>query len=233
MMISKPRATVVSLLTLAFLAGCEASPAPIAAPTPTPIAAPTPSLVIGTSFDVTPCLLQTAVPGRSVTNLVIPDVLNLDLTQPAAFPNGRRYLDPVIDITLAAIFLDLRRHPADTLARIPVNPNGVDQPLPTTFPFLAPPFGTPPTSGGAGTNFTFRTDPASAYVRVDRAGMPAVSTALITGNVNKNLYNDDNPLIDSSGKWVNEISGSFVFLTNALYDDFIRLGLTPCARPTS
>jgi hypothetical protein len=213
-----------------LLAGCEGSKGP-ATPIPQPTATPTPSPPpTQTGFDVTPCLNQMAAPGRTVANLVLPDVLNLDLTRPASFPNGRQFLDPVIDITLAAVFLDLTRHPADTLAKIPVNPNGIDQPLQPTFPFLAPPLGTPPTSGGAGSNFTFRTDPVAAYVRVDRAGMPAVSTALITGNANKNAYNDDNPLIDASGKWVAEIGGSLTFLTNALADDFIALGLTPCAR---
>lgn len=49
-------------------------------------------------------------------------------TNPPGFPIGRRYLDPVIDITLAVIFLDLRRHPATVFANLPVNPNGVDQP---------------------------------------------------------------------------------------------------------
>lgn len=213
-----------------LLTGCEDSTGPATPPAPataTPTPSPPPTQ---TGFDVTPCLNQMAAPGRTVANLVLPDVLNLDLARPASFPNGRQFLDPVIDITLAVIFLDLSRHPADTLAKIPVNPNGIDQPLRPTFPFLAPPLGTPPLATGAGSNFSFRTDPVSAYVRVDRAGMPAVSTALITGNANKNAYNDDNPLIDASGKWVAEIGGSLTFLTNALADDFIALGLTPCAK---
>jgi hypothetical protein len=229
--------SLASVLALAvLLAGCgesnSASPAvvaPVANPAPTPT--PTPPPIVGANFDVTPCLNQTVVPGRTVANLVVPDVLNLNLNQPAGFPNGRRYLDPVIDVTLAAIFLDLRVNAATTLANLPLNPNGIDQPLPSTFPFLAPPLGSPPTSGGAGSTFRFRTDPASAYVRVDRAGMPAVSTALITGNVNKNAYNDDTPTIDATGKWVSELAGSLTFLTNALGDDLVRLGLTPCAKP--
>lgn len=220
------------LVTLSLLiAGCgEAdAPAPAAQVTPTPTSVPNPPST-QTGFDVTPCLEQIAAPGRTVANLVVPDVLNLDLARPAGFPNGRLLLDPVIDITLAVIFLDLRRHSATTFAAIPVNPNGVDQPLRPNFPFLAPPLGTPPVASGAGSNFTFRSDPISAYARVDRAGMPAVSTALITGNVNKNAYNDDTPLIDASGKWVAEIGGSLTFLTNALADDVVALGLTPCAR---
>lgn len=236
--------TTSNLLTLAsalalsgLLSGCGSNdPAtnaivvpPVAvAPAPTPTPTPTPTVA---NFDVGPCLNQTVVPGRTVANLVVPDVVRLDLNQPAGFPNGRRYLDPVIDVTLAALFLDLTKHPATTLAAVPVNPNGVDQPLRTTFPFLAAPFGNPPTSGGAGTNFRFRTDLPSAYVRVDRMGMPAVATALISGNPNKSAYNDDSPTIDATGKWVPELSGTLTILTNALADDFTRLGLSLCAKP--
>lgn len=227
--------TLVSALAMTvFLAGCgdDNPPPPVAvAPTPTPSPTPTPT-PSPTSFNVTPCLTQVVVPGRTVADLVVPDVLRLDLGQPAGFPNGRRYLDPVIDVTLAVIFLDLSRHSAGLFALLPVNPNGIDQPLTATFPFLAAPFGTPPTSGGAGSGFRFRDDPASAYVRVDRAGMPAVSTALISGVPNKNAYNDDNPTIDASGKWVPELAGTLTILTNALADDFGRLGLSICARPS-
>lgn len=237
-----PTLAIASSLALAFvLAGCNDSNAPASpvvvppiaapAPTPAPTPTPTPPPTTAANFNVTPCLTQTVTAGRTVADLVVPDVLRMDLNQPAGFPNGRRYLDPVIDVTLAVIFLDLQRHPATTFAAIPVNPNGVDQPLPTSFPFLAPPLGNPPRSGGAGTNFTFRSDLPSAYVRVDRAGMPAVSTALISGNPNKNAYNDDNPAIDATGKWVPELSGTLTILTNALADDFTRLGLNLCARP--
>jgi hypothetical protein len=223
----------VALAASAALAGCgsnEPTPnnivvPPVAvAPTPTPPPPPT-------SFDVTPCLNQTVVPGRTVANLVVPDLLRVDLNQPSGFPNGRRFQDPVIDVTLAVIFLDLSRHPATTFAALPVNPNSFDQPLQAGFPFLAPALGSPPTSGGAGTNFTFRSDLPSAYTRVDRAGMPAVATALVSGNVPKNSYNDDTPAIDATGKWVPELSNTLTILTNALADDLTRLGLNLCARP--
>ena len=193
--------------------------------------APTPTPPPPTSFDVGPCLNQIVVPGRTVANLVVPDLVRLDLNQPAGFPNGRRFEDPVVDVTLAVIFLDLSRHPATTFAALPVNPNRFDQPLTGTFPFLAAPLGAPPTSGGAGTNFTFRSDLPSAYTRVDRAGMPAVATALVSGNPAKNSYNDDTPAIDATGKWVPELSNILTILTNALADDFGRLGLSICARP--
>jgi hypothetical protein len=199
-------------------------------PAPPVIASPAspPSQV---SFNVTPCLNQVVAQGRTVANLVVPDVLRLDLTQPAGFPNGRRYLDPVVDVTLAVALLDLRVHSAGTFASLPLNPNGVDQPLPTTFPFLARPLGTPPLATGAGSNFVFRTNPASAYTRVDRAGMPAVSTALIFPLGSKNDFNDDTPAIDATGKWVPPITSQLQFYHAALADDFRRLGLTPCAVP--
>lgn len=193
--------------------------------------APTPTPPPPTSFDVGPCLNQTVVPGRTVANLVVPDLLRLDLNQPAGFPNGRRFEDPVVDVTLAVIFLDLTRHPATTFAALPVNPDKLDQPLQTSFPFLAAPLGSPPTSGGAGSNFTFRSDLPSAYRRVDRAGMPAVATALVSGNPFKNEYNDDTPAIDATGKWVPELTSTLTILTNALADDLTRLGLNLCARP--
>jgi hypothetical protein len=201
------------------------APSPSPAPSPTPTPSPSPA-----GFDVGPCLNQIVGAGRSVANLVVPDVVRLDLNQPAGFPNGRRYLDPVVDVTLAVILLDLRVHSAATFASIPVNPNQVDQPLPTTFPFLAPPIGNPPIASGAGSNFQFRTDPASAYVRLDRAGMPAVATALIFPNPAKNAYNDDNPAIDVTGKWVPNFVEQLQFYHSALADDFQRLGLTACAR---
>lgn len=194
--------------------------------------APTPTPPPPTSFNVSPCLNQTVVPGRTVANLVVPDLLRLDLSQPAGFPNGRRFQDPVVDVTLAVIFLDLARHPATTFAALPVNPATFDQPLLSTFPFLAPPLGSPPNSGGAGSNFTFRSDLPSAYTRVDRAGMPAVATALVSGNLFKNEYNDDTPAVDATGKWVPELTSTLTILTNALADDLTRLGLTPCARPS-
>jgi hypothetical protein len=96
---------------------------------------------------------------------------------------------------------------------------------------LAPPQGNPPIASSQGTNFTFRTEPRSAYVRVDRTGFPALSTALITGNQKKNEFNDDSPAEDLTGKWVPEMASTLTALTNALADDFTRLGLTLCATP--
>jgi hypothetical protein len=139
----------------------------------------------------------------------------------------------VVDVTLAVILLDLSRHSAATFASLPLNPNGVDQPLTNTFPFLARPIGNPPLAAGTGSRFRFRDDLPSAYVRVDRAAMPAVSTALIFPSPRKNEYNDDNPAVDATGKYVPNLVEQLQFYHAALADDFQRLGLTACARPTT
>jgi hypothetical protein len=157
------------------------------------------------------------------------------VSRPASFPNGRTPADPVIDRTLAMLFLDLTKEPIDRFHNIPVNPLGNDVALPAGFPWLAAPFGGARVSqGGAG--FNFRTDPDNAYVRVDRMGMPAVATALI-GSSAKNNYNDDSPAQDrtASGegtyKWVPEIRAQLKALTDALADDFRTLGVNMCALP--
>ena len=106
---------VATPLTLAaLLAGCSDSndntappvslPGP--APTPAPGPAPTPA---PTGFNVQACLDQ-VIPGTggtTVAGAVIPDTLTLNLAAPSGFPNGRRLEDPVIDVTLAVIFLNL------------------------------------------------------------------------------------------------------------------------------
>lgn len=178
------------------------------------------------SLDVTPCLTQT-VGGRSVASLVVPDVVTLDLSKPSSFPNGRAPADPVIDLTLAVLFLDLKTHPADTLAKLPLDPSGNDKPLPTTFPYLAEAWGGAPAATG-GSGFVFRTDAPAAYTRVDRMGEPAVSTALIS-TANKNAYNDDSPVDDATSKWVPELSADLKALAEALQDDFAANGLKICA----
>lgn len=206
------------------------SPAPVTptpVPTPTPTPTPTP---VAANYDVVPCLNQ-VVPGTgglTVANLVVPDVLTLDFSKPSSFPNGRQLADPVIDVTLAVIFLDLTKHSPDILAKIPLGPPANEVPFRADFPYLAVANGTVPTSLG-GSNFNFRTDPASAYVQVDRMGMPAVSTALISSG-QKIAYNDAMPSNDINGDFVSEIAGTLTGLTNALADDFIAAGLTPCAK---
>ena len=166
-------------------------------------------------------------------SLVIPDTIKLDFSRPAGFPNGRRLPDPVVDITLEVIFLDVNApgQSAATLANVPVNPPANDLPFVATFPYLAAPQGTPPIASGTGTNFNFRTDPASSFVRVDRNGGPAVAPALI-GATLKNPYNDGNLSDDIAGTFVGGTDGivnQLTLLHNALADDLIALGLRVCS----
>ncbi len=220
-----------------ILAGCGDSnnaPAPITtapAPTPTPAPAPAPTPT-PTGFNVQPCFDQ-VIPGTggtTVAGAVVPDTLTLNLAAASGFPNGRRLADPVIDVTLAIIFLDLRVHSPLTFANIPLNPGSNDVPFRAGFPFLAPPQGNPPLSGTSGTTFNFNNAPVAAFTRVDRMGMPAVSTALI-GSAVKTAYNDANPADDATGRFVPELASTLTGLTNALADDLTALRLTPCARP--
>ena len=206
------------------------APAPAPAPSPTPTPTPSPA-----SRNVTACLNQ-VIPGTggaTPASLVIPDTIKLNLTLPAGFPNGRRLQDPVVDITLAVLFLDVNApgQSAATFANLPLNPAANDLNggvFSSTFPFALPPQGSPPLATGTGTSFNFRTDPASSYVRVDREGQPAVATAVI-GAAMKNAYNDAGPAEDIAGNFVPEIVTQLTNLHNALADDLIVLGLKVCS----
>ena len=220
-----PAFPAVSLAIAFSLAGCNGggAPDPVATPTPTPVA---------TGFSVTPCLNQT-VPGTGTTvaGLVVPDTITVNLAAPSGFPNGRRLEDPVVDVTLAVLFLDLDVHSPLTFFNVPVNPPANDRTFRADFPYLAPPQGNPPLSGSdTVTSFDFVDQPASAFVRVDRQGMPAVSPALIGGPL-KNPYNDADPVDDASGRFVPELAAQLKILADVLVDDIRALGLTPCAIP--
>lgn len=198
-----------------------------------PIATPTPAPVV-TTFDVTPCLDQ-VIPGTggvTVAQAVVPDTLTINLGAASGFPNGRRLEDPVIDVTLAVIFLDLGVHSPATLAGVPVNPPANDVQFQAGFPYLAPAQGSPAMTMNAGSNFAFNDAPMGGFIRVDRMGMPAVSTALI-GSDRKNDYNDASPADDANGDFVGDLSGTLTALTGALADDLTGLGLTPCATASS
>jgi hypothetical protein len=182
-----------------------------------------------TTVDVDPCLIQMVRPGVTVASLVIPDTLTLDFTQPPGFPNGRRLEDSVVDLILAMLLLDLTKHGLATFVNVPVNPPANDRPFRPEFPFLAPPQGNPPIAQPLGQNFNFRTDPESAYVRVDRTGFPALATALIPGPL-RNAFNDDSNPDDLTFKWVPEFRKQLILLTNALGDDIEGLGLKLCAK---
>jgi hypothetical protein len=219
------RVTLVAALALAACDGSSPTPAPTPSPTPTPTSSPV-------NYVVEPCFTQ-AVPGtagQSLRDMIIPDTLRLDLSRPSGFPNGRDLDDPVVDILLAMLFLDFGVTGQSTLtfANLPLNPPGNDRPFTSTFPFLAPPQGTPPIAATTGTVFDFRTDPDAAYVQVDRMGQPAIATALI-GSPLKNPYNDVGPPADTAGTFVADQTAQLTNLMLAIGDDLDRIGLEICA----
>jgi len=73
--------------------------------------------------------------------------------------------------------------------------------------------------------FVFATDGAAAYTQVDRMGMPAIATAVITS---KDAYNAANPAADAELTFAGEIVTNLNGLHGALDDDLAGLGLTPC-----
>jgi len=199
----------------------------IPTPTPTPTSTASPS-----GRDVSKCLSQVipGTDGATPASLVIPDTIKLDLSKPSGFPNGRGLEDQSPDILLAVLFLDVNapgQSPA-TFANLPLNPPANDRPFLATFPFVAPPQGTPPLAPGTGTTFNFRSDPDSAYVRVDREGQPAISTAVIGASL-KNAYNDANPVNDAAALFAPEIVKQLSALHDGLADDLTALGLKVCS----
>lgn len=90
------------------------------------------------ALGLTPCLAAVCVLGQAAS-LVVPDTLKIDLTADAGFPNGRRLQDPVIDVTLAVVLLDLNVHGVTLFADLPLNPPANDVPFLAEFPFLADP----------------------------------------------------------------------------------------------
>ena len=201
----------------------------VGTPSPSPTPTPTPTT---SGLDATQCLAQVvAADGTTVQDLVIPDVLTIDPTVAAGFPNGRRPADPVVDVILAVLFLDIDADGQSplTFANLPLNPdmNDIGTP-PSTFPFLLPPQGNPTIAPSTGTTFNFRTSGDSAYARVDRMGFPAISTALVPSDL-KIPYNDASPVNDANGEFAGAIVGRLQTLTDALDDDLLGLGFNICA----
>ena len=230
----RPLGFIAAMSTACLLVGCGGgdSPAPTATPTPTPAATGTGGQ--GTfSYNVERCFTQT-LPGMGVSVrqlIATPDALLLDLSAPTSgFPNGRTPDDPVIDVTVAMLFLDLTESGQSlrTFANLPLNPpRSFPAPL-TTFPYLAPPTGSPVLAATTGTSFTFRTDPDSAYTSVDRMGNPAVATILI-GSSARNTYNDAAQSSDIAGSFRAEETAGLTAFMNAIGDDLTNLGLDICA----
>lgn len=71
--------------------------------------------------------------------VIIPDTIKYDPNAPTGYPNGRALTDQVVDLTLAAVMLDLDVHGLTTFAELPLNPPENDVPFGAEFPYLAPP----------------------------------------------------------------------------------------------
>ncbi|GGD86632.1 hypothetical protein GCM10011515_02670 [Tsuneonella deserti] len=224
----------ISALSLLASCGGGGSPAPTATPSPTP----SPGSTGGGgqtafSYDVEPCYTQ-VVPntgGKTVRQMIVPDTLKLNMALPSGFPNGRDLDDAVIDISLAFLFLDLTESGQSlrTFANLPLNPGGNDRPLLADFPYFAPANGSPVLAATTGTSFNFRSDPDTAYVQVDRMGMPAIATALI-GSSLKDPYNDANPTADVAGTFRADETAQLTNLMNAIGDDLTSIQLDICAK---
>lgn len=74
-------------------------------------------------------------------------------------------------------------------------------------------------------DFAFNDAAFGDYIRVDRAGMPAVATVLIDS---KDSYNAANPADDAAGTFEPEIIGNLSTIHGVLDDDLDGAGLTPC-----
>jgi hypothetical protein len=83
-----------------------------------------------------------------------------------------------------------------------------------------------PSGDGVCGSVNFRQDMAGTYTRVDRMGMPAVSTALVPGP-EKNRYNDADPAGDATFAPV--FIATLTALHTALDADLRTLNLTPCS----
>ena len=109
-----------------------------------------------TGATLTPCSMSTTTNGLPsclgqrvsqggpiVASLAVPDHITIDPSQSAGFPNGRLLADPVMDVTLAILLLDMSAHTPLTLAGLPLNPPrndvGVEGAFLQTFPYLHPP----------------------------------------------------------------------------------------------
>jgi hypothetical protein len=192
----------------------------------------------GTALSVEPCFSQEVAPGITVQDLLTRDTLRLDFNRPPGFPNGRRLQDPVIDLTLAYLFIDLRVHRIDDIAKLAVNPpTNADVPGPngplsfsTTFPFVLPPHG-PAKPEGTGSGFNFRTNPASDYEIIDAMGNPAVATILISANTQPG-FNQNTPAdyVSGGGKYLANFKQTLGGLATLLKDDFEKLQFTTCAK---
>lgn len=97
------------------------------------------------AIGITPCALDVCI--RQVLSKIIPDTLQLDLSQPDGFPNGRRFQDITVDRVLSMALADTTTpgvcngSPCNvhSFESIPLNPTQNEAPLMADFPYLAPP----------------------------------------------------------------------------------------------
>lgn len=83
-----------------------------------------------------PCAVDDCI--AAAAPLVVPDTLKIDLTAAPGFPNGRQPADPVIDVTLAVVMLDLGTHGVTDLVGV-LNPPANDRSFSGGMPYLADP----------------------------------------------------------------------------------------------
>lgn len=96
--------------------------------------------------DITAAGLPAATISISVDQagpVIRPDTIKYDPSMATSYPNGRALEDQVVDITLAAVLVDLTTGPdappLSILADQPINPIANDVPFEAEFPYLAPP----------------------------------------------------------------------------------------------
>lgn len=90
------------------------------------------------ALGLTPCTTMNCV--QQAGPFVVPDTLKVDVSMPSGFPNGRRLTDPVMDVTLALILLDLNVEGQTVTSLVgALNPTANDKPFGTAFPYVAEP----------------------------------------------------------------------------------------------
>jgi len=93
------------------------------------------------SAGLTPCTVVGDLSGTCVAvaaPLVIPDTLKMDVTSSAGFPNGRLLSDPVMDVTLAVVLLELSDGTHTAVDLVGLNPTANDVDFEADFPWVAP-----------------------------------------------------------------------------------------------
>jgi hypothetical protein len=90
------------------------------------------------NFGIVPATLEESL--MQAGPVIVPDTIKYDPNMPTAYPNGRRLEDQAVDITLAAVLLQLSpNQPLSLFADIPLNPATNDVEFRAEFPYLAAP----------------------------------------------------------------------------------------------